>query len=299
VHKIKTLIKLVGLFLSVLILEACSEGSQPPSPVDGATVTHGPLRVMIFDDGGAPDRSAEFVEHCLKIVKPEEYSIRRINGDDVRGGALAIADVAVFPGGSGSGQAKSLQAEGRQKVREFVKNGGGYLGICGGSYLATSDYSWSLNMVNAVVVDRKHWARGRATLRLDFTPLGKQLLGVPTDSVDCLYHQGPLLSPDAKKDLPAYEPLATFGTEVADNGAPRGVMIGTDAMVRTIFGKGHVILISPHPEQTNGLDYIVRAAVKWISHPEIVANPLTGDTTNANGSLSSPISPATQSASAR
>ena len=90
-------------------------------------------------------------------------------------------------------------------------------------------------------------ARGRAVLRLDFNPVGKELLDVPGDSVQCTYHQGPLLAPDKKADLPAYEPLATFGTEVADKGAPKGVMIGTNAMVRAIFGKGHIVLISPHP----------------------------------------------------
>jgi hypothetical protein len=263
------------------------------------TAARSPLRVMIYDDGGAPDRSFEFVDKNLKMGNPNDYAIRRIKGEDIRSGVLDTADVVVFPGGSGSAQAKSLQEAGREKVREFVKNGGGYMGICGGSYLATSYYPWSLNIVNAVVVDRKHWARGRATLRLDFTPLGKQVLGVPTDSVQCLYHQGPLLGPDTKPDLPAYEPLASFGTEVADNGAPKGVMIGTNAIVRTVFGKGHVILISPHPEQTEGLDYIIRAAVKWISQPSAVANPLTGDESNAKAALAPPMPPTTQSAMAK
>jgi glutamine amidotransferase-like uncharacterized protein len=274
-----------------------SSATQPAA--EQGTLKAAPLRVMIYDDGGAPDRSFEFVQHCLNLISPQDYSIKRIKGEDIRDGILDSADVAVFPGGNGSGQAKSLQEAGRQKVRNFVKNGGGYLGICGGSYLATSYYPWSLNIVNAAVVDRKHWARGRATLRLDFTPLGKQVLGVPTDSVQCLYHQGPLLAPDSKPDLPAYEPLATFGTEVAENNAPKGVMIGTNAMVRTVFGKGRVILISPHPEQTEGLDYIIRAAVKWISEPEAVANPLTGEQTNAKAVLKTAPPAATQSAMAR
>ena len=236
--KNKRTVVLLALLIWAFAVPMRSWASPTTEPsADTGTHNAAPLRVMIYDDGGAPDRSFEFVQHCLSLVSPKDYSIKRVKGEDIRDGILDSADVAVFPGGSGSGQAKSLQQDGREKVREFVKKGGGYMGICGGSYLATSYYPWSLNIVNAAVVDRKHWARGRATLRLDFTPLGKQVLGVPTDSVQCLYHQGPLLAPDTKPDLPAYEPLATFGTEVAENGAPKGVMIGTNAMVRTVLWK--------------------------------------------------------------
>jgi glutamine amidotransferase-like uncharacterized protein len=302
-HFLKLVLIAACVLASMFILCARSWASPTTAPaaavVDAAESNSKPLRVVIYDDGGAPDRSFEFVDKNLKMGNPKDYSIRKIKGEDVRSGILDSADVVVFPGGSGSAQAKSLEPTGREKVREFVKNGGGYMGICGGSYLATSYYPWSLNIVNAAVVDRKHWARGRATLRLDFTPLGKQVLGVPTDSVQCLYHQGPLLAPDTKTDLPAYEPLSTFGTEVAENGAPKGVMIGTNAMVRAVFGKGHVILISPHPEQTDGLDYIIRDAVKWISEPESVANPLTGETTNEKAAAKAAAAATQSTASAK
>ena len=181
-HKLKLIATALCFIAAVVVPALRSSWASPTTvPTNAVTAPAVPLRVVIYDDGGAPDRSFEFVQHCLGLVRPQDYSITRIKGQDVREGILDSADVVVFPGGSGSGQAKSLQEAGRQKVREFVKNGGGYLGICGGSYLATSDYSWSLNIVNAAVVDRKHWARGRATLRLDFTPLGKQTLGVPTN----------------------------------------------------------------------------------------------------------------------
>ena len=79
----------------------------------------------------------------------------------------------------------------------------------------------------------------------------------------CIYHQGPLLGPWTRPDLPAYRPLATFGSEVTEH-APKGVMIGTDAIVQTDFGRGHVILISPHPERSPGLDGFIRQSVDWV-----------------------------------
>ena len=221
------------------------------------------LRVALFKDSGASDDGDDNVEKCLKKEHPEQYYFEHIDGNDIRNGALDRFDVAVFPGGSGSGQAKSLAPEGREKVKAFVKNGGGYLGICGGAYLATCSYTWSLDILNAKVVDRAHWNRGKPTdVKLELTDAGTAALHQPSE-VTCIYHQGPLLAPTTQPDLPAYEKLATFGSEVTEHG-PAGVMIGTTAMARAMYGEGHVFLISPHPERSEGLDGVIRSAIDWI-----------------------------------
>jgi hypothetical protein len=287
----------VTAFLSLQIAQHAQ--ASPTTRPDQAPAQVRALHVVLYDDTGAAHDSIESIENSLKAQTPGDYSIRRTSGQAIRNGVLDWADVAIFPGGSGHAQAKSLDPAGREKIRQFVERGGGYLGIDGGAYLATTYYPWSLNIINATIVDRAHWARGQAQLRLDLNTAGKQLLASQADSLFCDYNEGPLLGPDNKPDLPAYQPLATFGTEVAENGAPAGVMIGTHAMIRAVFGHGRVLLISPHPEQTDGLGFIVRAAVKWISQPEITANPLTGDTTNAQAALRPPLAPITQSASSK
>ncbi len=251
------------LFAATAAVSACACADSPTTaPTDSQTI-----RVAIYDDNGAPDKGAANVQHCLAAAASPHYQIQRVLGQDIRDGALDHFDVAVFPGGSGSGQAKSLQDAGRDKTQQFVAKGGGYLGICGGAYLGTSFYPWSLHILNAKVVDREHWNRGEGTVKLLLTPLGEKFFDEEKDSVDCIYHQGPLLSPDDKPELPAYEPLATFGTEVALNGAPHGVMIGTTALARGSYQKGRVILISPHPERSAGLDGWVRRAVDWLGSP--------------------------------
>ena len=55
--------------------------------------------------------------------------------------------------------------DGRRAILDFIKNGGGYVGICAGVYLASSHYSWSLGILNAKVVDGEHWAGARVTSR--------------------------------------------------------------------------------------------------------------------------------------
>ncbi|MFM8549742.1 MAG: hypothetical protein ACKOBS_03580, partial [Verrucomicrobiota bacterium] len=77
------------------------------------------------------------------------------------------------------------------------------------------------------------------------------------------YSNGPIIKADARKDLPEFEAVVTFRTELAENDTPVGVMVNSPAMVQSTFGLGRVFTSSPHPEQTAGLEPIVVKAVRW------------------------------------
>jgi hypothetical protein len=64
----------------------------------------------------------------------------------------------------------------------------------------------------------------------------------------------PLLGPAGNPDLPDYEPLATFAGEVAEDGAPRGVVPDTTAIAAGPYGKGRELCFGPHPERTAGCE---------------------------------------------
>ena len=245
------------------------------------------IHVAVYQDAGSPDLSTLTAENALKISP--SFVTKRLTAQQIRDGGLAGVDVFVQPGGSGSKQSKTLQTEGLNAIRSFVKGGGGYVGICAGSYLASSYYPWSLHLLNADVVDSKHWARGFGTVTLKFSPLGQQMVDAEKDEVQCVYHQGPLLCPGHETGLAPYEPIATFATEVAKNGAPSGVMVGTTAMARGLYGKGRVVAISPHPEKTDGLDNIVRRVVEWAATGDVghVQAPTTRPITLAEATLAS------------
>ncbi|MDB4662390.1 BPL-N domain-containing protein [Verrucomicrobiales bacterium] len=105
---------------------------------------------------------------------------------------MAKVDVLIQPGGSGGKQGRALEESGRKAVRDFVRGGGGYLGVCGGAYLATNDYDWSLDLIDAKVVDRRHWARGKGTVKLQLSPAGTKFFGQESDELSIYYAQGPL-----------------------------------------------------------------------------------------------------------
>jgi predicted deacylase len=196
-------------------------------------------------------------------------SLVEITPEEIRAGALTNFDVVIFGGGSGSQEAKAIGEEGRAEVQKFVGNGGGYVGICAGAYLATSGYSWSLNLINAKTLSLK-WQRGRAVLKMELTPTGAEILGGPAN-VDVVYHQGPIVGPANVTNLPPYSALAYFRTEVASNNTPVGIMIDSPAIFAGQFKQGKVVCISPHPEQTEGLEYIVPQAVNWVTPAAVKA----------------------------
>ncbi len=88
-------------------------------------------------------------------------------------------------------------------------------------------------------------ARGGGDVQIRFTDEGKVDLRQEASEVQIRYNQGPLLARDSQPDLPSYTELAVYETEIAEKGAPQGVMKGTSAMVSAPFGNGRVFLSSP------------------------------------------------------
>ncbi len=218
-------------------------------------------RVAIYDHSNG---SANGPKNLIRFLTAENgFDCQRISPAEIQDGRLRDFDALVMPGGSGSLQAKKLEEKGRAEVQDFVRNGGGYIGICAGSYLASSHYDWSLDLINARVWDRSHWARGQGTVTLGITAPGQQVLNTDSSEVDVYYGQGPLLVPDNEPDLPGYEVLARYDSEVAEKGAQPGAMAGTHAIIRSVFGAGRVICFSPHPEKSNGPNGLMLHGVRW------------------------------------
>ena len=70
-------------------------------------------------------------------------------------------------------------------------------------------------------------------------------------------------------ERPGAEVLAWFRSGVGKNGADPETMVGTPAIVRGAFGDGRVLLFSPHPEKTRGLEEWLRLAIDW-ADPQVI-----------------------------
>ena len=233
-----------------------------------------PIKVAIYDDEGTgPSKlnvSATLSDTTL-------FDVTWVMGADIRAGILQNFDVLIHPGGSGSGQGGSLEEAGRDSVRAFIARGGGCLGICAGAYLVTSHYTWSLDVLNAKVIDTAHWNRGGGQADILFSDWGQDFFGFVQDTVMIEYRQGPLMAPANLETLPGYIEVGTFQTEFTENGAPSGVMIGTSAFAFSRYQDGRVVAFSPHPEITTGREYMIPDAVQWVAGDDPylgIASPL-------------------------
>jgi hypothetical protein len=220
-----------------------------------------PLKIAIYDGPGSgkkgivavTQRAQQLPGATVTPLKPEEVGTRN----------LAEFDIIMFSGGSGSAQAKAIGDAGRKNVRQFIEGGGGYLGICAGAYLACAGFDWGLGILNAKTVSNK-WMRGRAMMQIQLTDEGRALFGNVENKFTIRYANGPIIKPLDRTDLPPYRTAALFRTEVAANGTPVGVMMNSPAAVFATFGKGRVLTISPHSEDTPGLENFVPRALAWL-----------------------------------
>jgi predicted deacylase len=241
----------------------------PQNFVPGRDLVATKLRVALYQGPGTGGAGPPSLME--KLNRPPESVITQVTPEEIRAGVLTNYHVVIFGGGSGSKQAEALEECGREAVRDFVGNGGGYIGICAGAYLATSGYPWSLKMINARTISPK-WRRGRGSVKLELTTAGQEILGARASQFDCKYANGPIVKADEFPGLPPFETLAWFRTELAENDTPAGIMVDSPAIFATDFKQGRVVCVSPHPEQTKGLEEIVPQAIRWAT-PRPPANP--------------------------
>lgn len=219
------------------------------------------IRVALYDGGGVGSKGPGALEEDLAVM--ERIVVRRVGAPEVTAGVLNQFDLLIVPGGSGSKQAQALGTDGCRAIVDYVENGGGYAGFCAGAYLASNNYAWSLKIIDAKVIDRKHWKRGTGQVKIELTSQGRRLFTEKPTMFEIRNANGPLLAPDDDPNIPDFRVLAHFRTEINKNDAPKGVMKDTPAIIAGRFGKGRVFCSSPHPEYTDGLEPIVHKAVRW------------------------------------
>jgi glutamine amidotransferase-like uncharacterized protein len=205
-----------------------------------------------------------------------DFDCELVSPSEIRAGHAWRFDVLVFPGGKASMQSKALGADGREAVRAYLRSGGGYVGICAGAFLASSGRDWSLNLLDAAtltgVKEISGWGalsvepRRSGTVDLGLTDVGKRLWPGVAKSSEIEYSGGPIFSPAHRSDLPDYEALAVYRSEVWSFPFQKGTMIGTPAIIAGSFGQGRVVAISPHPEISPDQEILVSESVAYAAN---------------------------------
>lgn len=239
--------------------------------------------VALYDGPGTSKRG---VARLARIIdRAPDMTLHYLGPADICPAVLKQFDAIVFPGGSGSKQARAIGPAGRQHVRDSVRRGRGYLGICAGAYLCSAHYTWSLDLIASGVFTgsreiedigkKQMWYRGEATkVKMQLTEEGRKLFPQVPQDIEVTYQNGPIVSPKRHAGLPAYTPLAYFRSEQVLYEPQRGTMIDSPAIVAGRFHQGRVIAISPHPEATDSLHPLITESIRWIAGSEQTSRAL-------------------------
>lgn len=221
-------------------------------------------KAAVYRGPGASDTCANSTLEILNNT--EGYEARFISAEEIQKGGLKDYDVVCFPGGTGSGERRALGDKGWKELWSYLKNGGGYVGTCAGAYLAlATNQRPEGNLINAELQEGA-WERGEAILEIELTDEGRAILGDLQGRLNVAYQNGPVFHPANRKDLEPYTVLAYFRTEIAENNAPKGVQIDSPAIATAPYGKGRVVILSPHPELTPNLNMIVPKIVRYAAN---------------------------------
>lgn len=242
---------LVGIAVALL---AASAVAQAPAP----------LRVVVLEAPGVAGRA---LETALAAYTDAGIEARAVGPAAMRDGALDEADAVLFTGGRGSVQGRLLGEQGRARVRRFVREGGGYVGICAGSYLAVQGPAefHKIGIVAARNATGDRWRRG-----IRPTPIA------PTDGSDPVvlhYANGPLLARQPVDGLAPFVTLATFDADVYWErfGTRPGEMPGTPAVAAAGYGAGRVLLFSPNPTLEPAHPELLVRATRWVARDGAVS----------------------------
>lgn len=152
-----------------------------------------------------------------------------------------------MPGGADLYYCEKLNGDGNKAIRRYVEDGGNYLGICAGAYYACREIEWGkntnqeitglreLNFVNCKAVGPIYEFIEDSDIDKSWDNISKVKIG---DKIyTTLYRAGPTFSESVNDN---FKVLARY-SDLPKN---------PPAIIYTSFGKGSVLLSSPHIEFT-------------------------------------------------
>lgn len=188
------------------------------------------MKVAVFAGTGV--KTAPDIGIALERL---EVTHEEVNEEDIQESKLLGHDVLVVPGGYTWFYMPSLGNLGRKRIRSFIAQGGKFIGICSGAYIAPksvilpsefNEVHIGLDIIDVEITR----ARGRGIRKIEIVKPEHPIVSGYYGSIEIYYQNGPLM-----KAGHGVEVLAVYET-------------GEGAILLSSFGKGKVILFSPHPE---------------------------------------------------
>ncbi len=226
---------------------------------------------------------------AYNALKANGLSFELIRTEDIKKGRLKNYAMLFVPGGWASNKLKPLGDKGINEIKKFVRNGGNYLGFCGGAGLATLEGIGLLDIKRKPTKERVPSFSGRIYLNINEHPIWERF---KIQNSKFTSKNSELKTPNSKLVFHAWWPsqfliedsglkiLATYGNALPDSFSSDlnvgdveinsswselegiyGINLNPErlkdepAVIEGAFGKGRVILSLIHfdtPDDANG-----------------------------------------------
>ncbi len=186
------------------------------------------FKIALYCGSGAvyhKDVEIALKKNNIEVQKIDEYMIKQ--------GKLKNFKTLIIPGGATQVILNSLKGAGFEQVRKFVRGGGKYIGICAGAYLAPKEVKLRFGRkkagLNIIDIENKREA-GIGLREIEIVGESEIAKGYSKGKIKIWYQNGPYI-----RSGKGVKVVARYKKDFA-------------AIVWANFGKGKVILFSPHPE---------------------------------------------------
>ncbi len=224
-------------------------------------------RVAVFVGEGPRGRGC--VSWLQLVESSPELELVLVDAEMIRNGALDKVDALVMPGGASVLEKRDLAPEGAKRIRDFIRDGGGYIGTCAGCCLALEEKG-DLDRGIGLMPYNRIGSKGGFMMPIAINDRGAIAMGMKPGEYKVRYHGGPVLVPSTNSVPDAK--VEVWGTYASDFDCPKSSlrMFGGIALVGGTYGKGRLFAIACHPESDAFRRDIVKGAFRYV-----LARPVT------------------------
>ena len=112
--------------------------------------------IYLYAGPGTSEESITQTESTLTFLTNSSYKLKKIGPEEVIEGKWMVDGVLIImPGGADIPYCQHLSPVGNAKIKEFVKNGGAYLGLCAGAYYGAKEILFSVGTPLEVTGERE------------------------------------------------------------------------------------------------------------------------------------------------
>jgi glutamine amidotransferase-like uncharacterized protein len=197
--------------------------------------------VALYSDRGCWEESVQATEKTFRWMG---HTVVFVNAEYINEQGLGTFRILCIPGGNMYDYSQDLSSEGKEKIKSFIRAGGGYIGICGGAYFAAEEVIWRGDQLPMTSLGL---FQGTSNGPIDEIAPYPDYTMCKVNLVDSV-HDITQSEPDSAWMLYYWGPALTVGNDTTVTILSRYDLGGEPVILAFDYGLGRVFLIGTHPE---------------------------------------------------